>query len=145
MTTVRQAASVSLVLWLRGSILDLAADEACEGWISEAEVLQQDFFCPLVFFFSGSPVKVRLAFHMRESSGGHTQKSAPVLGLAALRERSDLQVFGEKKKKKNEKPGFHSGWPCQTPDAAVTPCGYSLDHIIQFNTALLGLTEKYQH
>lgn len=82
MTTVRQAASVSLVLWLCGSILDLAADEACEGWISEGEILQEDFFFFVLWsFFSGSLVKVSFAFHMGESSETHTKKSAPVLGL----------------------------------------------------------------
>lgn len=141
MTTVRQAASVSLVLWLCGSILDLAADEACEGWISEGEILQEDFFffCPLVFFQWLSGKSQLCLSHGGKFRDTHTEISS---SFGTLRERSDLQFFSKKKKRKR---GSHSGRPCQTPDAAVTPCGYNLDHIIQFNTALLSLTEKYQH
>lgn len=89
MTTVRQAASVSLVPWLCRSILDLAADEACEGWISEGEILQEDFFFFVLWSFSsGSLVKVSFAFHMGESSETHTEISS---SFGNLRERSNLQ------------------------------------------------------
>lgn len=69
-------------------------------------------------------VSFSLGFHVwqvqRDNLNSTLQKSAPVVGVAE--KRSDLRDLR------------------QTPHTTVTPCGHSLNGIIQFNTVLFSVT-----